>query len=471
MSNCFSKILHIRHGALWGLSELILGLSGLSHISRNKKLEEAMQQIHQKEIELIKQGNNKEEFNEKFQELQKKNNISLVSDEILLNIKSIIFEMEEKKLFKGKGGDIMRVSVNHFIQCCSFAQIEFSIEDMVKFQKIIEENSRHSNVEIQKSTCSAFKQLCSTYYTNIDELEGDKKFVIERVKKLVERSSLDPVIDTTRGYNMLMGSLSKPIISKIQEKLLKTLIGNMIPQGKPNDDAESRQYAVRSIIDVFKTLTLEAVDPVIIQSAIEHMFKAIQDYAIDKRGDVGSWVREEAMRSLNILIFELFYNCEKSVLQKVIPKNYQKDFLLKYIGTILQQLMEKIDRIRQVAGQILQSFLITFKNDLPNFQEKDTLLTLFIYSEEGKDENTLDSTYLDSRGYLNVALHHKAWRNPSFVFKQVVSLFDSVNFSKFIFTGIISSAGGLTESTVKHSLEVLIKYISNLNGNANEVEK
>lgn len=34
--NWFSKAVHIRHGALWGLSELILGLSGLSHVSRNK---------------------------------------------------------------------------------------------------------------------------------------------------------------------------------------------------------------------------------------------------------------------------------------------------------------------------------------------------------------------------------------------------------------------------------------------------
>ena len=32
--NWFSKVVHIRHGALWGLSELILGLSGLSHVSR-----------------------------------------------------------------------------------------------------------------------------------------------------------------------------------------------------------------------------------------------------------------------------------------------------------------------------------------------------------------------------------------------------------------------------------------------------
>jgi len=31
----------------------------------------------------------------------------------------------------------------------------------------------------------------------------------------------------------------------------------------------------------------------------------MNDYALDRRGDVGSWVREEAMRTLTILIQNL----------------------------------------------------------------------------------------------------------------------------------------------------------------------
>ncbi|CAI2368352.1 unnamed protein product [Moneuplotes crassus] len=471
LKNCFSKVLHIRHGALWALSELMLGLSGLSHISRNEKLEEAMQQIHQKEIELIKQGDNKEKFNEKFEELQKKNNAELIPKDLMDEIKQVIFQMDEQKLFKGKGGEIMRLSVNHYLQCCSFARIQFSNADLQKFQKMIDENSRHSNVEVQKSTCAAYKQLSNTYFNNDAELEEEKKFVINSISEIVKRSVVDPVVDSTRGYNMILGSLSKSIISKMQQKLLKTLIGNMVPKGKSNDDPESRQFAVRSTIDVLKTVGLNNVDPTLVKSALDQILKAVQDYAIDKRGDVGSWVREEAMRSLNILIYELFYNCEKEVLEQIIPSDAHQDFFIHYIGTILQQLMEKIDKVRQVAGQVLQSFLVTFKNDLPNFDEKDTLLALFIFSEEGNEENTLDSTFLDQRGYLNAKFTYKPWRNPSFVFQQVISLFDSPSFAKYLCTGIVSSSGGLTESTVKNSLEVLIKFISEMKGTDTEVEK
>lgn len=44
------------------------------------------------------------------------------------------------------------------------------------------------------------------------------------------------------------------------------------------------------------TLGLESVDVSIIKETINNMYEAINDYALDKRGDVGSWVREEAMR-------------------------------------------------------------------------------------------------------------------------------------------------------------------------------
>lgn len=430
-----------------------------------------MQQIHKKEIEILKSGNDKKEFNEKFNELQHRNNLHLIDSEFLEKIKQVVMQMEEKGLFKGKGGEIMRFSTNHFIKCTSLAKINYSDEYLQKFQELLEENARHSNVDIQHSACSAFKQLCLAYHNEDDDVNQNKSYVIQSISKLIDRSVKDPNVDVTRGYNMIFGSLSRSVILCMQQKLLKTVMSNMVAHSRPNEDAESRKYAVRSQIDMMITLGLESVDPAIIRDTLEQLYRAIEDYAVDKRGDVGSWVREEAMRSLNILIYQLFYKYDKGLLNAIIPEENQTAFLIKFIGVILQQLMEKIDKIRQVAGQILQSFLITFQNDLPDFPEKDTLMVVFVYSDEGTEENTLDSAYLDTRGYLGAKFHYKPWRNPNFVFPQVVSLFDSSNFAKYLFTGIVSSSGGLTESTVKSSLDVLIKYIANLKGQENEISK
>ena len=35
---------------------------------------------------------------------------------------------------------------------------------------------------------------------------------------------------------------------------------------------------------------------------LEALYKALDDYAVDRRGDVGSWVRHEAMYSLKTYI-------------------------------------------------------------------------------------------------------------------------------------------------------------------------
>lgn len=46
------------------------------------------------------------------------------------------------------------------------------------------------------------------------------------------------------------------------------------------------------------------------------------------------------------------------------------------------------------------------------------------------------------------------------MFAEVVPLFDSDVYAYSVFKGIISSAGGLTESTLKESSNNLFKYLS-----------
>lgn len=51
----FSAVLHIRHGAILGVSELIIGLSGNSVIHRKQVLEKAFKTLSLKERNLIKE--------------------------------------------------------------------------------------------------------------------------------------------------------------------------------------------------------------------------------------------------------------------------------------------------------------------------------------------------------------------------------------------------------------------------------
>ena len=58
------------------------------------------------------------------------------------------------------------------------------------------------------------------------------------------------------------------------------------------------------------------------------------------------------------------------------------------------------------------------------------------------------------------------WRSGDFVFDQLLPFFDSETYSLCIFKGLVTSSGGLTESTLKASQKTLFKYLSDMKGNA-----
>jgi len=52
------------------------------------------------------------------------------------------------------------------------------------------------------------------------------------------------------------------------------------------------------------------------------------------------------------------------------------------------------------------------------------------------------------------------WRKPAFVFNAMKPLFDQEAYSIWIMKGIVTSSGGLTESTLKASQNSLFEYLS-----------
>jgi predicted SPOUT superfamily RNA methylase MTH1 len=58
IENCFSKVLHIRHGAIFGVSEIIIGLSGKSKENREEILEKVLYSMSVNERKTIKESEN-----------------------------------------------------------------------------------------------------------------------------------------------------------------------------------------------------------------------------------------------------------------------------------------------------------------------------------------------------------------------------------------------------------------------------
>lgn len=134
----------------------------------------------------------------------------------------------------------------------------------------------------------------------------------------------------------------------------------------------------------------------------------------------------------------------------------QASFYERFICFYLQQLNEKIDRIREHAGRNLQKF---FKYTVPklvhiDFHMKDHLTALFIQNDPSLIEEDLRPE--------NAGIDLLPWRSARFVFDSMKPLYDSEVYSLAILKGLITSSGGLTESTVKASSNSLFEYLSEM---------
>ena len=159
-----------------------------------------------------------------------------------------------------------------------------------------------------------------------------------------------------------------------------------------DQDAETRVNAVRGLTAVCEILyggpaeslsrlkspfsapvPHQLLGPVIREQVMDVLLKALDDYAIDNRGDVGSWVREAVMDALKRCSFLLCLETNGEWIQ-VEPERspgeteasgfsstsgplFDEEIAVKVVGGLAKQAVEKIDRVRDVAGRTLQQLL------------------------------------------------------------------------------------------------------------------
>ena len=88
------------------------------------------------------------------------------------------------------------------------------------------------------------------------------------------------------------------------------------------------------------------------ENVIHSLLINLSDYSTDSRGDIGSWIREAAMISLKYLLIQ-------GALSNYLTSSSSLSSMLvgEVIAGILKQSVEKIDKIRKIAGEIIQELI------------------------------------------------------------------------------------------------------------------
>ncbi|KAK1272673.1 hypothetical protein QJS04_geneDACA012360 [Acorus gramineus] len=191
-------------------------------------------------------------------------------------ISGVVPGIEKARLYRGKGGEIMRSAVSRFIECTSVAHVSLTEKIKRSLLDTINENLRHPNNQIQSCAVEALKQFVPAY------LDGSGDVIaVNMTSKYLELLD-DPNVAARRGSALAIGALPFNLLASKWRDVLTKLCSSCRIEDNPDDrDAEARVNAVR----------------------------ALDDYSVDNRGDVGSWVREAAMDGLERCTYIL---CERT---------------------------------------------------------------------------------------------------------------------------------------------------------------
>eukprot|EP00928_Gymnodinium_smaydae_P017716 TRINITY_DN16776_c0_g2_i1.p1 TRINITY_DN16776_c0_g2~~TRINITY_DN16776_c0_g2_i1.p1 ORF type:complete len:1166 (+),score=141.52 TRINITY_DN16776_c0_g2_i1:1343-4840(+) len=267
-----------------------------------------------------------------------------VSSENQVAVRNLVPGLEKARAYRGRGGEIVRQA-----SCILLGRIAgatswpFKDATSARYLQTIDECARHTADLVQVAAVDALKEISGLRFS----AELCNKCVDAYIAGLAKPN--EP-ISARRGFALCLGALPASVHTSRQfdvlQALCKEIRGDALPGGKDMEDPQTRQYAVLSLGRVLLGGAVTTSEG--LELALTALVHSIGDYAVDRRGDVGSWVREVTMEVIAALLLAQRRSFEGG------PQFSDQSVTTKLIGLLLQQGVEKIDRLREHAFGLLQ---------------------------------------------------------------------------------------------------------------------
>ncbi|KAK7343369.1 hypothetical protein VNO77_12045 [Canavalia gladiata] len=381
------------------------------------------------------------------------------------SLAGIVPAIEKARLYRGKGGEIMRAAVSRFIECISISKVALPEKIKRSLLDTLNENLRHPNSQIQNAAVKGLKHFIRAYLHASDN-KGTSDVTAKYLSMLT-----DPNVAVRRGSALAIGVLPFKLLASQWRNVLLKLCGCCTIEENPEDrDAEARVNAVKGLTLVCETLINGREDTatpftendfslfmLIKNEVMMSLFKALDDYSVDNRGDVGSWVREAALDGLEKCTYMLC-KIDRSVclsgrsdgneiesvahpsIDSTLQNNqelllFDENLATNLVGAICKQAVEKMDKLREAAANVLCRILYN-----------QMIYVRYIPFREKLEEIIPKET--DTK-----------WAVPSYSYPRFVQLLQYGCYSKDMLSGLVISIGGLQDSLKRVSLSALLEYL------------
>lgn len=195
-----------------------------------------------------------------------------------------------QNIYKGKAGENFRVATCRLLECIALSGIPMKDEDVVVFTNFMEDNIKNPVEGIINAAVKSLKPFSQQYHT----VENQTKLVDHIIQHAV---TFQPF---AQGYTLALSSLSSKLKEFFFEKILTALESNCKILKEKEDDAIRRKNSVIGLESLVESLGFqsECLNTATIERIFGILFRTLNDYSTDKRGDIGSVVREASMKTL-----------------------------------------------------------------------------------------------------------------------------------------------------------------------------
>ncbi|KAL1931108.1 hypothetical protein VTP01DRAFT_10245 [Rhizomucor pusillus] len=326
------------------------------------------------------------------------------------------------------GSEHIREAGCRLVECLSLIRLPADDESLSCWKKLVYSSLERKEENVQEYAVAAFRAISATYGIS----EQEKTICLDKIATAGQMYG-------RRGYALALGTVSYRSEKKVwlPEIIDKMCAATRVQQEQQANDAEAKRNAVVGLREIIVGLDQEfkaCVTHSDYEKILGTLLECLADYSTDQRGDVGSWVRAASMETLQQLL-PLVARLDK----ELEPIYLTRADVTRVFSGLLKQSVERIDRVRDCAGAVLVDLL---------------------YAVDSENNPLIDVTGRDILAtYINRDL---PWSSPSDLYPSIINILMIPEYRFDLLTGLVTSAGGLTESLVRHSSSCLVEYMDKL---------
>ncbi|THV05301.1 ARM repeat-containing protein [Dendrothele bispora CBS 962.96] len=323
---------------------------------------------------------------------------------------------------------------------CEFLTNTVTLEDLEtgekgavpNWRKIMEFGLKHKTESVQEAAASTIAVI--TKLVDCNDL-------VLRLTLELKRGSLA----AQQCLGRMLGVVDYNSFPACLQPSVKTLLGCIDrASGAFRSNVEARRNCFIAMPQILNNISVNIsryLAPTTVVSMFDALLDGLSDYTIDERGDVGSWIRIACIQGLTSFIETMIGNAANlSNFEQYLPSERYHEA----IKGILKQGVERLDNVRQVAGERLCRIL---------------RLSPPAYVPNSGNWVMLESDFF---GRLFLVDDASGWNDAAWLFPKAVRILEVEGYRKSVLLGLIASVASLTDSTHRPVATSLVAFASSL---------